>query len=226
MTDTVKIEIKHRWGSGVVLFAADISAKIGERLRLKAALEIAAGSGADLSGADLRGADLSGADLSGADLRGADLSGADLRGADLSGADLRDADLRDAKGIVRERAVPLLMLLDQPGPIRAYKVVNESGHGHIHGGIRYDMGHTYEELRASTDVNEECGSGLHVATLDWCIREWRPGFRILVVEFTAADIACIPTSTDGKFRLRRLTVVGEKDIVALGLVEPPRPEAA
>jgi hypothetical protein len=43
---------------------------------------------------------------------------------------------------------------------------------------------------------------------------------VLLVEFTAADIACIPTGTDGKFRLRKFTVVGEKDITAL------TPEAA
>ena len=255
MTDTIKIEIKHR-RTDAVLFAADVALSIGERFRIKAALEIAAKSwanlsraylsgadlsraylsraylsGADLSGANLpraylSGADLSGANLSGADLSGADLSGADLSGANLSGANLSGANLSGAKGVIRERAIPLLMLLDQPGPIRAYKVVNESGHGHIHGGIRYDMGQTYDEPRASTDVTEECGAGLHVATLDWCIREWQPGFRILVVEFTATDIACIPTATDGKFRLRRLTVVGEKDLVALGLVEAPKLEAA
>ena len=215
MTDTIKIEIKHR-RTDAVLFAADVALSIGERFRIKAALEIAAKSGANLSGANLSRAYLSGANLSGANLSRAYLSGADLSGADLSGA----------KGVIRERAIPLLMLLDQPGPIRAYKVVNESGHGHIHGGIRYDMGQTYDEPRASTDVTEECGAGLHVATLDWCIREWQPGFRILVVEFTATDIACIPTATDGKFRLRRLTVVGEKDLVALGLVEAPKLEAA
>ena len=285
MTDTIKIEIKHR-RTDAVLFAADVALSIGERFRIKAALEIAAKSwadlpgaylsraylsgadlsgadlpraylsgadlsganlpraylsgadlsganlsgadlsGADLSGADLSGANLSGANLSGANLSGADLSGADLSGANLSGANLSGANLSGAKGVIRERAIPLLMLLDQPGPIRAYKVVNESGHGHIHGGIRYDMGQTYDEPRASTDVTEECGAGLHVATLDWCIREWQPGFRILVVEFTATDIACIPTATDGKFRLRRLTVVGEKDLVALGLVEAPKLEAA
>jgi hypothetical protein len=35
------------------------------------------------------------------------------------------------------------------------------------------------------------------------------------MEFTAADIAAIPLATDGKFRLRRCKVVGEKDITAL-----------
>ncbi len=54
---------------------------------------------ADLSGTDLRGTDLSGADLSGANLRGATLKWADLRGATLRGATLRWADLSGATGI-------------------------------------------------------------------------------------------------------------------------------
>ena len=51
------------------------------------------------------------------------------------------------------------------------------------------------------------------------MREWRVGFRILVVEFTAKDIAVIPTASDGKFRLHRCTVVGEKDLKEIGLIE-------
>ena len=183
------------------------------------------GTCADLSDADLRGADLSAAVLRGAVLRGAVLRGADLRnavlrGADLSGADLRyadlsGADLRDAVGMVRERCVDLLMLLDQPGAIRAYKLINKYGYGPFNGGIKYEIGGEYSEPNASTDVNEACGIGLHVATLPWCLKEWRAGYRVLVVEFTAADIACIPTAADGKFRVRRLKVIAEKDISAL-----------
>ena len=51
---------------------------------------------ADLSNANLRYADLRGADLSDADLRYANLRGANLRYADLRGADLRYANLRGA----------------------------------------------------------------------------------------------------------------------------------
>jgi hypothetical protein len=52
------------------------------------------------------------------------------------------------------------------------------------------------------------------------MREWRVGRRILLVEFTAADIAAIPLG-DGKFRVRRCTVIRELDLVDLGLVEKP-----
>ena len=181
-------------------------------------------SGADLSGAYLSGADLSGADLSGADLSGAYLSGADLSGAYLSGAYLSGADLSGAVGIAPERVTPLLMLLDQPGPIRSYKMVTADGMSPIQSRnrIKYDIGSVIEVSDADTSANEHCAAGINVATLDWIIKEWQPGWRVLIVEFTAADIAAIPTNTDGKFRLHRCKVVGEKafDPVALGLVKP------
>jgi hypothetical protein len=50
------------------------------------------------------------------------------------------------------------------------------------------------------------------------MKSWREGYKILTVEFTAKDIAAIPTATDGKFRLRRCKVTGEVDLVKIGLV--------
>jgi hypothetical protein len=43
--------------------------------------------------------------------------------------------------------------------------------------------------------------------------------RILVVEHTAKDIACIPLGTDGKYRVSKCKVVAEKDLKELGLVK-------
>jgi hypothetical protein len=216
--------------SGANLSGANLS---GADLRC-ADLRCANLSGADLRSADLSGANLSCANLSGANLSGADLRCADLRCADLSGADLRSANLRcanlrcadlsgadlsGARGVNPHRCTPLLMLLDQPGPIRAYKLVNENSEGHINGGIKYVIGERVEVSDANTDATEHCAAGVNVATLDWCMREWRAGYRILVVEFTASDIAAIPTATDGKFRLHRCAVVGEKDLAEIGLVK-------
>jgi hypothetical protein len=165
-----------------------------------------------------------GVSLAGACLTRADLSWANLSGANLSGANLYGADLYGATGIAPERYTPLLMLLDQPGPIRAYKLVTAAGVGPWKGYITYEVGQSYDVLDANTDPMEQCGAGINVATLDWCLREWRPGYRVLVVEFTAADIACIPTGTDGKFRLHRCTVVSEKDVS--GIVATAKPEEA
>lgn len=139
-------------------------------------------------------------------------------GADLAGANLMGAYL-GAKGVNKLRTSPLYLLLDQPGPIRLYKLVTAEGVGPYNGGITYTVGETYEVSDANTDEAIGCGAGINVATLDWCLREWRDGYRILVVECTAQDIAAIPLGTDGKIRLRRCTVVGEKTLEDVGLVE-------
>ena len=182
--------------------------------------------GANLGDADLGYADLRGADLRGANLRGANLGDADLRGADLRGANLGDADLGDAKGINPHFCTPLLMLLDQPGLIRAYKLIDSGGEGPYNGGICYEQGQSYSVESANTDPGAQCAAGIHLATLDWCMKQWREGFRILVVEFTAKDIAAIPTATNGKFRVHRCRVVAEKDLVEIGLVEKEKKSAA
>ena len=111
------------------------------------------------------------------------------------------------------------MLLDQRGPVRAYKLTTSDGVCPFNGGITYEVGGTYEVANANTDAGEQCAAGINVATLDWCLREWQPGYRVLVVEFTAADIAAIPTGTDGKFRLHRCRVVEEKTLADLGIDE-------
>ena len=167
-------------------------------------------NGANLYYANLRDANLYHADLRGANLRGANLYHADLRGADLYGA-----NLYHAKGIQPELCTPLLMLRDQPGRICAYKLVNKNYEGPYNGGIKYQVGTTCKVDDADTDINKQCAAGINVATLDWCLREWCDGYRVLIVEFTAKDIAAIPTVTDGKFRLHKCKVVGEKDVSAL-----------
>ena len=111
------------------------------------------------------------------------------------------------------------MLLDQVGKIRAYKLVTADGYSPMQGTLHYPLKAVVEVKNANTDPGNLCAAGVNVATLDWCLREWRPGWRIMVVEFTAKDIACIPTASDGKFRLHRCKVVGEKDLVKLGLIE-------
>jgi hypothetical protein len=176
--------------------------------------------GAYLQGAYLRGADLQGAYLQGAYLQGADLQGADLQGAYLQGAYLQGAYLQGAKGVNKFLASPLHMLRDQPGPIRAYKLVTAEGFGPTYPSIKYEVG---KAVDAKGDTNEslECSHGINLASIDWVLKEWRTGYRILVVEFTAADIAAIPVASDGKFRVHRCTVVAEKSLEEVGLVVAP-----
>ena len=173
---------------------------------------------ANLHGADLHGANLHGAHRHGAHLCSANLHGADLHGANLYGANLYGAHLHGAKGLNPRHVNDLLILKDQPGKIRAYKLVTVDGFGPVQGGLRYVVGETVEVPDANTDETVKCAAGINVATLPWCVREWRPGYRILVVEFTAKDIAAIPLS-DGKFRLRKARVIRDLDLVELGLVD-------
>jgi uncharacterized protein YjbI with pentapeptide repeats len=199
--------IKQR-GTGKIIFDGEISDLMDADLM-----------DADLRGADLRYADLRYADLRGADLMGANLRGADLMGADLRGANLRDANLRDAKGINPHLSTPLLMLYDQIGQIRAYKLVTKDNTGPYYPKITYTKGKTYTVENANTDVNIHCAKGISLATLDWCMKEWKPGYKILIAEFIRDDIACVPTSTDGKFRVHKCKIVGEKDLKEIGLDE-------
>ena len=221
----MKFEIKNRF-TGSVIFALETESI---KLCVEAAWKERANlSGADLSGANLSGADLSGANLSGANLSGANLSGADLYGANLYGADLSRANLSrvnlsGANGCNKNLCTPLVMLLDQPGKIRAYKLVNAEMEGPYNGGVKYQNGKVASVENADTDDTQNCGAGINIATLDWCMKEWQTGYRILIVEFTAKDIAAIPIATDGKFRVYRCKVVGEKDLTEIGLI--PKSEA-
>jgi uncharacterized protein YjbI with pentapeptide repeats len=220
----MKFEIKHRF-NGSILFVIETNSlklAVDAAVRSRADLSGANLSRADLSGANLSGADLSGANLSGANLSGADLSLADLSGANLSGADLSRAylslaNLSGADGINKYLTTHLYGMLDQHDPLVAYKLVTADGIGPFNGGITYCVGSTYEEPSADTDEQTACGAGINLASLDWCIRHYQPGYRILIAEFHKADIAAIPIGSDGKFRVRRCRIVGEKDPKELGL---------
>jgi hypothetical protein len=195
----MKFQIKHRFNDSV-LFEMEAD-------RLVQAVEAAVKSGANLTRANLTGANL---------------YGADLYGANLTGADLYGANLTRAKGINPYRCTPLLLLKDQPGPIRAYKLINADDEGPYQGGIDYLATDSFH-VDANMDVKEHCGAGINLATLDWCMREWMQGYRILIMEFTAkradgSDNICIPTATDGKFRVHDCKRVGEVDLKEIGLI--------
>jgi hypothetical protein len=83
--------------------------------------------------------------------------------------------------------------------------------------INYRIGATVEVPDADRNELVQCGAGISLATLDWCLREWRKGYRILIAEFEASDIAAIPIAGDGSFRVVRCTIVGEKSLEELGI---------
>jgi hypothetical protein len=229
---TEKVEIRNRW-SGEVQFTAEIvcspdtlpSIKLG--LAVKAAYLVDANLvGANLAGAylvdanladanlaraNLADANLARANLAGAYLAGAYLVDANLAGANLAGAYLVDANLAraylaGARGFIPERTTHLASIKFLP-VCHAFKVVNERGEGHINGGLKYHLGKRVEVKDADPDPSEMCSKGIHVADLPWCLNEWREGYRIILIEHSPADIACVPLGTDGKYRLHGCTPV-------------------
>ena len=174
---------------------------------------------ANLSYANLSSANLSSADLSSANLISADLSYANLISANLISANLISANLSYAKGASKFLIQPLLTLTFQPGKIRLFKMVTKDLKSPIKvdSPISYEIGKRYAIDNANTDPFEECGAGLHVATLEWITGNWYRGNRILICEFTAEDIASIPNNPSGKLRLHRMDVVGELDPKELNL---------
>ncbi|WP_227000236.1 pentapeptide repeat-containing protein [Phenylobacterium soli] len=210
--------------SGADLYGANLS---GANL-YGANLSGAKLSGANLSGAKLSGANLSGANLSMANLSGADLSRANLSRANLSGAKLSGANLSGANNHIPEKTTALAALPYLRGKIQAFKLVTADGQSPIHHKrVSYPIGKVVEETDCDRDPSNHCGAGLNVADLPWVLREWSEGQRILLIEHTAKDIACIPHGTDGKYRVSRLKVLRDitDELRANGVFGPVNAEA-
>ena len=97
-------------------------------------------------------------------------------------------------------------------------MVNKQNEGPYNGGIKYEIGKTVSVKDADCDENVQCSRGISLADLPWCMKAWCKGYRILIAEFTAKDIAAIPWASDGKFRVHRCKIVGERDLKELGLI--------
>jgi hypothetical protein len=167
---------------------------------------------ADLSSANLRSADLSSADLSLANLRSADLSSANLRSADLSSADLSLANLSSADfdEPIYISDLYSLKLLPKDTTLTYWKFL-KNGKSPIQdsGKIKYVVGKTYTEKDCNKDEFDECGAGLNVATIQWCLKNTigNDSVELIECQFKVSDIVAIPYWTDGKFRVKRLKVL-------------------
>ena len=196
--------------SKTLLYEADANS-------LRECLEAAVRSEAYLSEANLSGAYLSEAYLSMANLSMADLSMANLSGANLSRAYLSMANLSGAEGLNKYITTPMYLLLAQPNPIRAYKIVNSKYGGIYKSGLKYEVGKTISVDQWNDNEGEPCGAGINLASLDWCLREYRKGHKVLLCEFNREDIVCIPIGSDGKFRVKSCRVVKELDVGEYGV---------
>lgn len=111
-------------------------------------------------------------------------------------------------------------LEDHYGRVRAYKATKKDGQGWHQGGIVYKVGESFEVQNACTDKKQDCAAGINLASLDWCEEQKpKPDGRVFACEFDAPDdLACVPTSHAGKFRVHRCDVVEE-----LGVKQDPDP---
>jgi hypothetical protein len=93
----------------------------------------------------------------------------------------------------------------------AYKTVNLDYENSIvtdYGRIKYEVGKTYKEEKINTDTKEQCGAGLNLGTLMWCLTNNQG--RILLVKIPKKDNQIIvPDQSGGKFRVAKLEVIRE-----------------
>ena len=118
-----------------------------------------------------------------------------------------------------------LMDLPPSTVIHAFKVVRANGappaYPDVRPKLRYVVGRTIIERNCDTDTEELCGSGLNVATLRWCLETCYgdscnryAGDLLITVAFKPSDIGAVPRWSQGKFRVRRLTVISAKPMTA------------
>jgi uncharacterized protein YjbI with pentapeptide repeats len=175
-----------------------------------ASLDGASLYGASLDGASLYGANLYRANLDGASLYGANLYGANLNGASLDGANLNSANLDGAKNInpIYINDLYSLKLMPKDTVLTFWKYLKNGKSPIQDKKIEYRVGKTYREKDFNTDETKDCGAGLNVGTLMWCLKyDCDSDIELIEVQFKVSDIVAIPYFTDGKFRVKRLRVL-------------------
>ena len=193
---------------------------------LRANLEGASLLGANLLRANFEGANLGGANLGGANLGGANLGGANLERANLERANLEGVNLERANlervNLERANLVNTIyenmnwlawmgIISDSKGYARAYKLIDQGGEGIFQGGLNYFDGTIFEVPKVDRNEFMQCSYGINLATFKWCLNN-RQGKsnRLLLMKFKVSDAIC-PVASDGKFRVRKCSRVGEVD---------------
>ena len=154
----------------------------------------------------------------GADLCGADLSKANLSEADLSKANLYKANLYRAS--LSKRKNKEYDILRYQKKLILYKYLSKdlvSPYQHF----KYEINKIYKSIDVNNDKREACGSGINVATLDWCLNNVNFNIKTNIIvrcECKGNDLI-IPYTSDGKFRIKEggkikiLSKVSQKTLV-------------
>ena len=143
-----------------------------------------------------------------ADLSGADLSRANLSGANLSRANLSDTILANISWLAYIGIIP-----DSKGYGYAYKITDAKGEGIFKGGINYLKGKKFSVDKLDMDVATQCSYGINLAVFSWCLNNKQDSTnRLFIFKFKVSpDNVCVPIGSDGKFRVKECTKIGECD---------------
>ena len=129
-----------------------------------------------------------------------------MRGSDLSYSDLSDTILEGINWLAYIGITP-----NEKGFAYAYKITTKEGEGIYQGGINYTKGKVFSVDSVDKDVNEQCSYGINLATYRWCLEaKQTTSQRLFMFKFNVSDCVC-PVASDGKFRVRKCTKVGECD---------------
>jgi len=102
--------------------------------------------------------------------------------------------------------------------VTAYKAVGLDGYSKIYthekkDSLLYQIGKTTKIKEADEDRNKECSFGINLGTLEWC-SDWigcnTRDYKILIAQFKVKDIAAIPYRANGKLRVWRCKIIGER----------------
>ena len=103
-----------------------------------------------------------------------------------------------------------------------YKAVKKSDDGVYYSDYDNDFTYTIGQKKCvaniDTDVNNDCGVGIHISPLNWALNfgcSWN-NLAIIEVETNIDDIIC-PLNTTGKVRTSAVTVIREVPLEECGL---------
>ena len=85
--------------------------------------------------------------------------------------------------------------------------------------FEYVIGEVKKNDDINTDVNDDCGRGIHISHLAWAVdygRDWSD-LAIIEVEATINDIV-MPVDTNGKVRVQQVKVLREVPLSECGLL--------
>ncbi len=85
--------------------------------------------------------------------------------------------------------------------------------------FEYEIGKTKKSDNFNTDVNEDCGKGIHISHLAWAVdfgRDWKD-LAILEVQANIDEII-LPVNSNGKVRVQQVKVLREVPLNECGLL--------